>query len=89
MPTAVDAARAVACELCQIVRPLVFDGEWFAHFAFIRPPLDLGSDRSTMVACPNSPPPEVSRTAKFSGRGWDRISDLPRVNGERLGTGGH
>jgi hypothetical protein len=43
-------------------------------------------------------PPDVAhchvrglRTAKFSGRGWDRTSDLPRVNDEGSalrGTGG-
>ena len=27
------------------------------------------------------------RSARF-GRGWDRTSDLPRVNGAQMGTGG-
>ncbi len=52
-PTAEAAARALGCKLAQIIRSLVVDGEWFAHFAFFRPPLDLGSDRSTMLACPS------------------------------------
>ena len=50
--------------------------------------LEHGYLKQTAVEGIAGPPPRPCAAGRTGGRGWDRTSGLPRVNGERVGTGG-